>query len=115
MASAHAAKKPFLPAACRCSRGRNIACPVRNTSVCMTPRKNLARHLPVVSTKFTKMIATWLASKTNDAYLRMLQMVSGGAMEIEPQREWIEPVETRAALGLSEDAIVIGHHLPLLD
>jgi len=75
----------------------------------------LARHLPVDSTKFTKMIAPWLASKTNDAYLRMLRMVGGVPMEIEPQREWIEPVETRAALGLSEDAIVIGHHLPLLD
>jgi hypothetical protein len=61
------------------------------------------------------MILTWLTNTTNAARLRLMQMVSGGAIEIEPQREWIEPVETRVALGLSEDAIVIGHHLPLSD
>src|SRR5882724_508749 len=79
----------------------------------MKPRKNSAPGLRIDSTKFievpTDMRLTWLGNLRSG----LTRILGGAAGEIDRDQEWIEPVETRTALGLSEDAIVIGHPLPL--
>jgi glycosyltransferase involved in cell wall biosynthesis len=72
---------------------------------------------PAVSTKFTRptVLSNWLANKSRSVRNHARQVFRAGSGEPDGHRDWIEPLETREALGISESALVIGHHLPLSD